>query len=253
MFKNAFSQQNIEQLGIFITTRLLKFAKRGLKVNLQNFNVTFCRNVTDGAGEVLVDPVVEDDVEVLDGRVVVVDVGQLDDDEGVGSERLRLGAEQELVLATVDLVVELTLAVQDGAAGGRRVVDEEVLFVGVLQQPEFDDRVLADVRILHGYRSHLAAGRKVFLETEGDGVVGEPRRVVVEVEDGDADVHHRRHLRNSCVVSFHHQVVVLAALPVQRPLGPDDAGNRVDGESALVVRLSNKSAASKIIPMERFG
>ena len=208
---------------------------------IKNISVfTFCRNITDGSREVLIDPVVEDDVEVLDGRMIVVDIGELDENENIRSERFGFSPEQKLIFSTVDFVVELALAVQHRAAGRRRIVDEEILFVRVFQKPEFDDRVLSYVRIFYFYGSHFAAGRKVFRETEGDGVVREPGRVVVQVEDGDADVDHGGHFRNSGVVSLDHEVVVLARLAVERSFGSDDAGDRVDGKRSLVVRLSDK-------------
>jgi hypothetical protein len=74
--------------------------------------------------------------------MIVVDVGQLDDDEGVGPQRFRFGTKKELIFATVDLVVKLAFAVQDGAAGGGRVVDKEIFFVGIFEQPKLDDSVL---------------------------------------------------------------------------------------------------------------
>ncbi len=157
--------------------------------------------------------------------MIVVDIGKLDQNEDVRSEWFGFGAEQQLILTTVELVVELAFAVQHRAAGRRRVVNEEILFVRIFQEPKFDDGVLTDVRIFYFDGSDFTAGREVFWEPEGDGVVREPRWVVVQVEDGDANVDHRRHFRDSGVVSLNHEVVVLARLAIERAFGSNDAGD----------------------------
>lgn len=93
-----------------------------------------------------------------------------------------------LIFTPINFVVEFSFAVQDGAASRRGVVNEEVLLVGVLEQPELDDRVLPNVRILNGDRANLASRRQVFREIEGDGIVGKSWRVIVQIEDRDAHV-----------------------------------------------------------------
>ncbi len=155
--------------------------------------------------------------------MIIVDIGKLDQNEDVRSERFRLSTKQKLILTTVELVVELAFAVQHRAAGRRRVVDEEILFVRIFQEPKFDDGVLTDVRIFYFDGSDFTAGRKIFREPKGNGVVWEPWWVVVQVEDSDADVDHGRHFRYSGVVGLNHEVVVLARLAIERPFGSDDA------------------------------
>jgi len=104
---------------------------------------------------------------------------------------------------------------------------------------------LANVWILYCDRSNFTSGRQIFREAEGDGVIGKSRRVVVQVENCDADVNHWRHFRNTCIVSLDHEIVVLSTLAIQRALGPDDAGNGVDGESSFVVRFPDKPVKKK--------
>ena len=61
----------------------------------------------DGLREIGVDPVVEDDLEVLHVGHVVVDVGDLDQDHHIRPQGFGLGPEQKLILSAVDLVIEL--------------------------------------------------------------------------------------------------------------------------------------------------
>ena len=98
--------------------------------------------------------------------MIVIDIRQLNQNKDICSKRFRFCSKQKLIFSPIQLVVKLSLTVENRTSGCGGIVDEKVFFVRIFQKPEFDDCVLANIRIFYFNNTNFAAGWKIFRKSE---------------------------------------------------------------------------------------
>ena len=140
---------------------------------------------------VLVGAGVVDDLEVLELRLIVVGVLEVDDDVGVGAEGRALGPDADLVLPSVALVVKLFLGEERNAPRLLEFAEVEVPRVGGVEQLKRDLGVLPFVGVGDLDLADPRAVGTVLFEVESELIAGEFGRRIVHVKDVNAE-HHLR-------------------------------------------------------------